>query len=65
MGLTRPGEILVDLPDDFALRRHDMPPIVTEEGPGNALPKEILSQLCERRARHGDANRRTQHPTWG
>ncbi|MFF8604082.1 tyrosine-type recombinase/integrase [Streptomyces sp. NPDC015232] len=48
LGLTRPGEILADLPDDFALRRHDMPPVITEEGPGRALPKEILSQLCER-----------------
>ncbi|RPK69802.1 site-specific tyrosine recombinase XerD [Streptomyces sp. ADI96-15] len=48
LGLTRPGEILADLPDDFALRRHDMPPVVIEEGPGRALPKEILSQLCER-----------------
>ncbi|MDI9884752.1 hypothetical protein QMZ92_10185 [Streptomyces sp. HNM0645] len=48
MGLPRPGEILADLPDDFALRRHDMPPVITEEGPGRALPREILSQLCER-----------------
>ncbi|MDO0926984.1 hypothetical protein QQY24_16730 [Streptomyces sp. TG1A-8] len=24
LGPTRPGEILADLPDDFALRRHDM-----------------------------------------
>ncbi|MET9517998.1 site-specific integrase [Streptomyces sp. NPDC002994] len=48
LGLTRPGEILAELPDDFALRRHDMPPVITEEGPVRALPKEILSQLCER-----------------
>ncbi|MFE9331310.1 hypothetical protein [Streptomyces sp. NPDC006925] len=46
--MTRPGEILAALPDVFALRRHDMPPVVTEEGPGRALPKEILNQLCER-----------------
>ncbi|MBV1957248.1 MULTISPECIES: tyrosine-type recombinase/integrase [Streptomyces] len=48
MGLTRPGEILAELPDDFALRRHDMPPVITQEGPGRALPREILTQLCER-----------------
>lgn len=48
MGLTRPGEILAELPDDFALRRHDMPPVITEEGSGRALPREILTQPCER-----------------
>lgn len=48
MGLTRPGEMLADLPDDFALRRHDMPPPITDEAPGRALPKEVLAQLCER-----------------
>ncbi|MFP1627745.1 tyrosine-type recombinase/integrase [Streptomyces sp. 5K101] len=50
LGITRPGEMLADLPDDFILRRHDMPPPVAEEGQGRALPKEILAQLCKRLA---------------
>lgn len=48
LGLTRPGETLADLPDDFALRRHDMPPPLTDEAEGRALPREILAQICER-----------------
>ncbi|MFG2563771.1 tyrosine-type recombinase/integrase, partial [Streptomyces sp. NPDC048496] len=49
------------LPDDFALRRHDTPPVITEEGPGSALPKEILSQLCERLPTLDQMRDRSEH----
>lgn len=46
LGLTRAGEPLHGLPEDFALRREDIPRRPDQEPPGRALPSEILAQLC-------------------
>jgi site-specific recombinase XerD len=46
-GLTRPGQAMAGLPDDFALRPSDIPRPPSDDGPGRALPTEILEQLIE------------------
>ncbi|MFJ3637616.1 tyrosine-type recombinase/integrase [Streptomyces sp. NPDC090112] len=48
MGLTRPAQVLAGLPDDFSFRKGDIPSPPQTEGGGRALPREILTQLCER-----------------
>jgi integrase len=45
IGLTRPGEPLHGLPDDFSFRLHDTPREPADE-PGRDLPVEIMRQLC-------------------
>lgn len=47
LGLTRPGEPAAGLPDMFALRSVDIPPVVKLDGPGRALPQAVLRQLYE------------------
>ena len=47
LGLTRAGEPLHGLSEDFALRRDDVPRRPDREPPGRALPPEILAQLCD------------------
>ena len=39
LGLTRPGEPAAGLPDMFALRSVDIPPVMKLDGPGRALPR--------------------------
>jgi len=46
LGLTRAGDPLSGLPDDFALRREDIPRRPDRQTPNRALPPEILAQLC-------------------
>jgi integrase len=46
-GLTRPGHVLAGLPEDFCLRKEDIPRKDRSEGPGRALPPEIMQQLCD------------------
>jgi integrase len=45
LGLTRPGQPMAGLPDDFGLRRDDVPQHVREGEPGKALPVCVLNQL--------------------
>lgn len=45
LGLTRPGRPMSGLPDDFAVRRDDIPQQADDDEPGRALPAGILSQL--------------------
>ena len=47
LGLTRPGEPAAGLPDMFALRSVDIPPVMKLDGPGRALPQAVLRQLYE------------------
>jgi integrase len=47
MGLTRPGQPMAGLPDDFALRKDDIPPEPDDEEPGRALPREVIAQLID------------------
>ncbi|MGV9869210.1 tyrosine-type recombinase/integrase [Rhodococcus koreensis] len=47
LGLTRAGDPLGGLPDDFALRREDIPRRPDQQAPHRALPPEILAQLCD------------------
>jgi integrase len=47
LGLTRPGQPMAGLPDDFALRRDDMPALTDRDGPGRALPQAVLRQLVD------------------
>ena len=46
-GLTRHGEALAGLPDDFGLLREDVPRKDRGDEPGRALPAEIMRQLCD------------------
>ena len=47
LGLARPGSPLSGLPDDFALRREDVPRRPDRQVPNRGLPAEILAQLCD------------------
>jgi hypothetical protein len=47
LGLTRPGQPMARLPDDFALRKDDIPPEPDDEEPGRALPREVIAQLID------------------
>jgi integrase len=47
LGLTRSGGPLSGLPDDFALRREDIPRRPDLQPASRALPPEILAQLCD------------------
>ena len=46
-GMTRPGQALAGLPEDFCLVKEDIPRKDRSEGPGRALPTEIMRQLCD------------------
>jgi len=60
LGLTRPGEPAAGLPDMFALRSVDIPPVMKLDGPGRALPQAVLRQLYENLATL-DASTSTRH----
>jgi integrase len=45
LGLTRPGQPMSGLPDDFAVRRGDIPQQEADDEPGRALPAVVLNQL--------------------
>ena len=45
MGLTRPGQPLHGLPDDFALREDDIPDEPEDEAAGRDLPAEVMRNL--------------------
>lgn len=45
LGLTRPGQPMSGLPDDFAVRRDDIPQQASDDEPGRALPVGVLNQL--------------------
>jgi integrase len=45
-GLTRRGQMLAGLPDDFALAKEDIPSKDRSDAPGRALPTEVMRQLC-------------------
>lgn len=45
LGLTRPGQPMAGLPDDFAIRRDDIPQQPADDEPGRALPAGVLNQL--------------------
>ncbi len=47
LGLTRAGDPLSGLPDDFAFRREDVPRRPDRQTPNRSLPPEILAQLCD------------------
>ena len=47
IGLTGPGRPAAGLADEFACRRGDVPQAVTDDGPGRALPDDVLRQLHE------------------
>ena len=59
LGLTRPGEPAAGLPDMFALRSVDIPPVMKLDGPGRALPQAVLRQLYENLSALDDQH---QHP---
>jgi integrase len=46
-GLTRPGQILSGLPDDFTLIKEDIPSKDRTDVPGRALPTDVMRQLCD------------------
>ncbi|WP_433574100.1 site-specific integrase [Nocardia brasiliensis] len=46
VGLTRPGQPLHGLHDDFTLRDTDSPTDPEEEPPGRDLPVEVIRHLC-------------------
>lgn len=46
LGLTRQGQPLAGLPDDFTIRRNDCPREPEVDEPGRALPASVLRQLC-------------------
>ena len=43
LGLTGPGQPMAGLPDDFAIRRADIPQQANAEGPGRALPAGVFN----------------------
>jgi integrase len=45
LGLTRPGQPMAGLPDDFAIRRDDIPQHAADDEPGRALPAGVLNHL--------------------
>jgi integrase len=45
LGLTRPGQPMSGLPDDFAVRRDDIPQQAFDHEPSRALPAGVLNQL--------------------
>lgn len=45
LGLTRPDGPAAGLPGGFACRRGDVPAAIVSDGPGRALPEEVLQQL--------------------
>ena len=45
LGLTRHGQPMSGLPDDFAVRRDDIPQQASDDEPGRALPAGVLNQL--------------------
>jgi integrase len=45
LGLTRPGQPMAGLQDDFAIRRDDIPQQAADDEPGRALPAGVLNQL--------------------
>jgi integrase len=45
LGLTRPGQPMSGLADDFAVRRGDIPQQAAGDEPGRALPAGVLNQL--------------------
>ena len=45
LGLTRAGRPMSGLPDDFAVRRDDIPQQPDDDEPGRALPAGVLNQL--------------------
>jgi integrase len=45
LGLTRPGQPMAGLPDDFAIRRDDIPQQAADDEPGRALPVSVLNHL--------------------
>jgi integrase len=45
LGLTRPGQPMSGLADDFAVRRDDIPQQAADDEPGRALPAGVLNQL--------------------
>jgi integrase len=47
LGLTRPGQPMAGLPDDFAIRRDDIPQQPADDEPGRALPAGVLNQLID------------------
>jgi integrase len=47
LGLTRPGQPLHRLPDDFALSTADIPDRPEDQEAGKDLPVEVMRQLCQ------------------
>ncbi|MGW0916764.1 tyrosine-type recombinase/integrase [Streptomyces sp. NPDC002784] len=47
LGLTRTGNPLAGLADDFTVRQQDLPPAPQREEPGRDLPPEVVRQLCD------------------
>lgn len=45
LGLTRPGQPMHDLPEDFALSREDMPALLPRPETGRDLPPEVVAAL--------------------
>jgi integrase len=45
LGMTRPGNPMAGLADEFTFRRTDSPPVATDEHPGRALPDHVLATL--------------------
>jgi integrase len=45
LGLARPGMPMSGLPDDFTVRRDDIPQQAADDEPGRALPAGVLNQL--------------------
>ncbi|MFE2868811.1 tyrosine-type recombinase/integrase [Embleya sp. NPDC059259] len=48
LGLTRPGQPMAGLPDDFTITRYDVPKAPEPPEEGQDLPAEVLRQLCAR-----------------
>ena len=47
LGLTRTGNPLAGLAEDFTIRQQDLPPAPRREEPGRDLPSEVMRQLCD------------------
>ncbi len=45
MSLTRPGQVLHNLPNDFALREYDIPDEPEDQATGRDLPTEVMRNL--------------------
>ncbi|WP_329410652.1 site-specific integrase [Nocardia vinacea] len=48
LGLTRAGQPMYGLPDDFSLREGDAPDEPEDNAAGRDLPTEVIRHLCER-----------------